>query len=326
MTITRREFGKKILSTTIGLGAALYLPGIPPLSEKESIVVLARSTKLQRVNNQIDKAAAFDYLSRAMVKITGAPSPSAAWKSLFSASETVGIKLSCLPGPLLSSGKGFVMAIVDGLLSAGIKEENIYIWDRTGRELENAGFKFSTVGTRIVGTDYYANGGYSPNIEISGSVGTCFSKIMETVDALISVPVLKDHDIAGVSIGMKNFYGAIHNPNKYHGNRCDPYVADLCNHPFIRNKWRLTVCDASRVQVHNGPAFFPKYAWEYGGLLVSRDPVALDYVGWHIIEERRKELGLKSLAMENREPTYIVTAAELKLGNADIKHITKIEI
>lgn len=323
---SRREFGKKILSTTIGLGAALYFPSIPLFPEKNSTVALARSPKLQRVNNQVDKTTAADFISRAMIKITNASSPTDAWKSLFSPVETVGIKLSCLPGLPLSSGKGIVMAIVDGLISIGIKEENIYIWDRTCRELENAGFKISRSGPNIIGTDYYSNGGYSPNVEISGRVGTCFSKIMETVDALINVPVLKDHDVAGVSIGMKNFYGAIHNPNKFHGNRCDPYVGDLCNHPLIKNKWRLTICDATRVQVHNGPAFSPKYAWEYGGLLVSRDPVALDYVGWQIIEDRRKELGLKSLAMENREPTYIMSAAKLKLGNADMKNINKIEI
>ncbi|MCX6581422.1 MAG: DUF362 domain-containing protein [Candidatus Aminicenantes bacterium] len=328
MTITRRAFSKKLLAAAIGLGAPAYLPAAPSPSPpvKESIVALARSTRLQRVNHQVDKAAAAEYLSRALVRVAGAPSPTAAWQSLFSAGETVGIKLSCLPGPPLSSSKGIVMAIVDGLLWAGIKETNIYIWDRSGRELDNAGFKPSNAGINIVGTDYYANGGYSPNIEISGSVGTCFSKIMETVDALICVPVLKDHDLAGVSIGMKNFYGAIHNPNKFHGNRCDPYVADLCNHPLIKNKWRLTVCDASRVQVHNGPAFSPRYAWEYGGLLVGRDPVALDYVGWQIIEERRKELGLKSLAQENREPTYIMSAAKLKLGTFDMKFIRKIEI
>ncbi|MCU0286661.1 MAG: DUF362 domain-containing protein [Acidobacteria bacterium] len=329
MIITRREFGKKILSSSIGLSAAFYLPGMssqPLMPLKESIVALALSPKLLRLNNDVDKAVASEYLSRAMIKITGVSSSSAAWKSIFLPGEAVGIKLSCLPGPPLSSAKGIVMAIVEGLLSAGIKEEHIYIWDRTGRELEKAGFKFNNMGVRIVGTDYYAGGGYSPNVEISGSVGTCFSKIIEMVDALISVPVLKDHDIAGVSIGMKNFYGAIHNPNKYHGNHCDPYVADICNHPLIKNKWRLTVCDASRVQVHNGPAFFPKYAWEYGGMLVSRDPVALDYLGWQIIEKKRKELGLKSLAMENREPSYIMSAAKLGLGNAGINCISKIEV
>jgi uncharacterized protein (DUF362 family) len=326
MKMTRREFGKKVLLSTAGLGASLYLPGMPSFMEKESIVVLARSDELRRVGNQIKKSAAARYLNRAMRKITHSTSSTAAWKSLFSAKEKIGIKLSCLPGMPLSSSKELVMAIVDGLVSAGVKGENIYVWERTARELQGAGFKITQSGINIVGTDYFYGDGYSKSIEISGSVGTCFSQIVYAVDALISVPVLKDHDIAGVSIGMKNFYGAVYNPNKFHGNRCDPYVADLCNHPFIKNKLRLTVCDATRVQVHNGPAFYPKYAWEYGGLLVSRDPVALDYIGWQIIEERRKALGLKSLKMSGREPSYIKSAEKLKLGRADMKYIRKIEI
>lgn len=326
MSMTRREFNRTMLSSAVGFGVSLYLPGMTSLPDKESIVATARSTKLRRVGNRVSKTAAAEYLNRAMKTVTGTPSSASAWKSLFSAKETVGIKLSCLPGMPLSSGTGLVMAIVDGLRSAGVREENIYIWERTGRELKNAGFKLSYVGLNIIGTDYYSNAGYSQDIVFSGSVGTCFSKIMERVDAVISVPVLKDHDIAGVSIGMKNFYGAVYNPNKFHGNRCDPYVADLCNHPMIRNKWRLTVCDATRVQVNNGPAFYPKYAREYGGILVSRDPVALDYTGWQIIEEERKAMGLKPLKMSGREPTYILSAAKLGLGRADKKFIKRIDI
>ena len=149
---------------------------------------------------------------------------------------------------------------------------------------------------------------------------------MELVDSHISIPVLKDHDIAGVSIGMKNFYGAIYNPNKFHFNRCDPYVADLMNFPIIKDKLKLIVCDATRVQVNNGPAYYPRYGWEYGGLLVSCDPVALDYIGWQIIEKRRAELKLKSLQKSGREPTYIHRAAELKLGHTDPKMIKIIDI
>ena len=56
---------------------------------------------------------------------------------------------------------------------------------------------------------------------------------------LINLPVLKDHDGAGVTIALKNMYGAIHNPNKYHPNGCDPYVADLNMLPEIRSRMKL---------------------------------------------------------------------------------------
>jgi len=149
---------------------------------------------------------------------------------------------------------------------------------------------------------------------------------MERVDALINIPVLKDHDLAGISGAMKNFYGAIQNPNKYHGNNCSPYVAELNTHPLIKNKLRLNLCDATRIQVHNGPAYFPAHALDYGGLLVSRDPVALDYLGWQIIEKERKARGLKTLAQEDREPKYIMEAAGLRLGTADPGKIHTIKI
>lgn len=37
-----------------------------------------------------------------------------------------------------------------------------------------------------------------------------------------------------MSIALKNMYGAIHNPNKYHRNGCDPFAADLNILPDIR--------------------------------------------------------------------------------------------
>ena len=106
----------------------------------------------------------------------------------------------------------------------------------------------------------------------------------EEVNALISVPVLKDHNLAGVSLGMKNFYGAIHNPNKYHDHNCDPYVSDVVSHRYIAPKWRLTVCDATLAQYHAGPGRHPGFAWPFGGLIVSNDVVAADAVAADVLE------------------------------------------
>lgn len=296
------------------------------MPQGKSTVVIARSGRLKRRGYKLPKNNARGYVDKALMKLTGKATAAAAWKSFFSPGEKVGLKLSCLPGRHLSTSEGLVMAVVDGLLSAGIRERDIFAWERSNRELDRAGFMVGSSGINVLGTDHFPRGGYSEKIEFAGSVGTCFSRIMELVDVHINMPVLKDHDIAGVSIGLKNFFGAIYNPNKFHGNNCDPYVADLCTHPLIKNKLRLTICDASRIQVNNGPAFYPKYALEYGGILVSRDPVALDYTGWQIIEKYRKELKLKTLEQSDREPRYILSAAKLKLGHADPAKINIINI
>jgi hypothetical protein len=56
--------------------------------------------------------------------------------------------------------------------------------------------------------------------------------------------------------------------------------------------------------------------------------VALDYMGWQIIEKKRAAMGMKSLKDLKREPTYIATAADSKhrLGTNDRNRLEVVEI
>ena len=193
-----------------------------------------------------------------------------------------------------------------------------------------AGYKLnqSPRGVQCRGTDAERYGsGYQTAIESSGRIGSCFSRIVaEEVTALICVPVLKDHNLAGASLGMKNFYGAIHNPNKYHADNCDPFVADVVAHRFIGPKWRLTVVDATRGQYHAGPARHPAYAWPFGGLIVGADFVAVDAVAADLLDAERQTRGLKSLADDKRPPKHIATAAARGLGTAELSRIERVEV
>jgi uncharacterized protein (DUF362 family) len=325
MKLSRRGFTSALLFSGAALAATPWAAW-PLAQEEASLVAEAVSPRLRRAGDDIPPDAAREFLDRSLLAVTGKNDPAAAWASLFAPHELVGIKVSCLPGRKLSTSPSLTAAIVAGLLGAGLQKKNIIVWERSSRELVNAGYAISRGGLRTLGSDELPGGGYGDRLAVAGSVGTIFSGIMEEIDALISVPVLKDHDLAGVSIAMKNMYGAIFNPNKFHANHCDPFVADLCSHPLVKGKLRLAVCDASRVQVHNGPAFFPRYAREFGGLLVSRDPVALDFCGWRIIDSLRREAGLPSLGDAGREPSYIKTAARLGLGRADLGQIRRITI
>jgi hypothetical protein len=265
-------------------------------------------------------------LFASLCALCGEPNEANAWRRLFNSKDVVGIKLNCLAGRGLSPQPVLVDAIVDGLLLAGVDPNNIIVWDRTDDDLNRAGFrtKTSLPGPLCYGT----NASYNWNdLSISGSVGSCFSPIVSKVcTALISVPVLKDHDLAGISVSLKNFYGAIHNPNKYHDNSCDPYVADLNAHPYIKDKLRLVVCDAIRGQWHGGPAFKPQWSWPYGKILVSTDPVALDATCLKIIEDKRAEEGMSSLREVGRYPTYLQTAEKAGLGVARQQEIERISV
>jgi len=331
---TRRQF----LAHAVAAGATLGTSATPgcraePASRNErgrqraARVVIAHDDTLTSGQVAEHHDLLRKLLDASMQRLTDNADPAAAWRKLFKPTERIGVKVNTLG---LSTQPAVVDAIVAGLRQAGVKAENIIIWDRFDVELAQAGFKLnkSGGGVRCHGTDAEQYGsGYQDKIESSGRIGSCFSRIVaEQVDALISVPVLKDHNLAGVSLGMKNFYGAIHNPNKYHDDNCDPYVADVVSHRFIGPKWRLTICDGVRAQYNAGPGRHPGFAWPFGGLIVSSDFVAADAVAADLLEKRRKEAGLKSLAEEKRPARHIATASARGLGEADLSKIERVEV
>jgi len=293
---------------------------------EKSKVVIARDPALRGSGNSPDPNKVLKLLDRAMQSFFGEP-PIDAWKSLIKPGEVVGLKVNCLSGKGASTSLVLVDAICERLQQAGIPQKNIIIWDRLNSDLESAGFRVEGRPDRIrcVGNDA---AGYGSDLAIFGSAGSLLSNTLtRTCDAVINLPVLKDHGIAGVTLALKNLFGAIHNPNKYHTNAGDPYVADVNMLPPIRRKVRLTICDALTAQYEGGPSYMPQWAWAYNGLLVGRDPVALDYTGWRIIERQRAEKGMKPLREMKREPLYIATAADSahRLGTNDPERIDVVE-
>ncbi len=329
---SRRDFLKKCLTGAAVLGASGKV-GLLGAAEQEaalgkSRVVIARDAMLRGAGKTVDSRRMLSLLDRAMQALFDRDNPIETWKKLVRPGETVGLKVNALGGRGFSSNLQLVEAICERLQEAGIKANDIVVWDRDSDELEHAGFHVSTSGNRVqcFGTDRVD---YEQELVMHGSVGSRLSKILtQRCNVLINVPVLKDHDGAGVSIALKNMYGVIHNPNKYHPNGCNPYIADLNMLPEIRTKMRLTICDATTACFEGGPGYKPEYSWKNNALIVSQDPVALDYTGWQIIERKRAEKGLKTLEGDKRAPHYIATAADAqhRLGTNDPRRIAVVEV
>jgi uncharacterized protein (DUF362 family) len=283
---------------------------------------------LRGTGSTVDSRRMLDLLDRAMQTLFERDHATEAWSKLVRPGETVGVKVNSLGGRGLSSNLQLVEAICERLQEAGTKAGDIVVWDRDSAEMERSGFHLSMGGNGVqcFGTDRVD---YEQELVAYGSVGSRLSRILtQRCNVLINVPVLKDHDGAGVTIALKNMYGVIHNPNKYHPNGCNPYIADLNMLPEIRSRMRLTLCDATTAQYEGGPAYKPEYSWKQNALLASQDPVALDYTGWQIIERKRAEKGLKTLEGEGRAPHYIATAADAghRLGTNDPRRIAVAEV
>lgn len=312
MRVNRRSFAK---TAVVGLWPGWS--GAAPLQRGR--VVIARDPKSVNLPGLLD---------RAMQAYFGTDNAIEAWRRVAKPGETVGLKVNCLAGKGGSTSVPLVELICERLQQAGIRQEKIIIWDRLSEDLESAGFRPSKSTGRIqfLGNDVL---GYENELSVYGSAGSRLAKTLtQLCDAVINLPVLKDHGIVGVTMALKNMFGAIHNPNKYHPNAGDPYVADVNMLPEIRGKVRLTICDALRAQYEGGPTYMPQWTWPFNGLLVSQDPVALDTVGWQILERKRAEVGLKPLREVGREPKYIATAADAnhRLGVNDPKRIERVEV
>ena len=332
---SRRDFLRKSLvggaflcaGSAAGKLAAAEPVATPVVPKAKSRVVVARDPQLRGTGSAVDSSRLLALLDRAMQTLFDRDHPAEAWAKVVRPGDTVGLKVNTLGGRGISTNSLLVAAVCERLQEVGIKASDIVVWDRESNELERAGFHISIGGNRVqcYGTDRVD---YEEDLVAYGSVGSRLSKILtQRTNVLINLPVLKDHDGAGVTIALKNMYGVIHNPNKYHPDGCNPFVADVNMLPEIRTRMRLTICDATTAMYEGGPAFKPEFSWNANVLLISQDPVALDHTGWQIIERKRAEKGWKTLEAEGRPPRYIATAAdsEHRLGNNDPAKISVVE-
>jgi len=328
--LVRREFlsetGRAVAAAAVGVAARNTESTRPALAK--SRVVVVRHPALADAAGP-DRRAVHGALDQAACALSGESDAAAAWAQWFKPQDRVALKVNCLG---LATHPAVVAGLSQSLGAVEIAPERTIVWDRSDRELERAGYTLRKRGSgvRCYGTDGLEGpgpGGYDTELATSGAIGSLYSRIItEQCDALVSVPILKDHNLAGLSCALKNFFGAIHNPNKYHDNGCAPFVADVCAHEHISNRLRLAVCDATQPQYNGGPPRRQRWQWPYGGLILSTDAVALDRVALEILERKRAVAGLRPLAAEQRPVRYLEHAAARNLGKADLADIEVISV
>lgn len=329
----RREFLKTAAGaalvgsqSSLGLAAALGKPG----HGAQARVVVARDNSL---HGSLDEKKVLALLDKAVVAYTGRHAPLEAWKHLIPAKilagKTIGLKVNGLGGRGISTHAALVLAVCERLQQIGVKPGNIVVWDRAARDLQACGLTINANDhsrIRCLGSDV---AGYEEREEACGDARIRLANLLtRECEMVIGLPILKDHSTAGITFAMKNMYGVIDHPNKLHGNKCNPGVADLNALPVIRNKVRLTIGDALTSVCQGGPGFHPEHLWYPNAIVVGEDRVAVDTVAWQMIEARRKEAGLPNLASLGRAPLYIATAADAAhhLGTNDAERIHRMEV
>src|SRR2546422_6790033 len=155
--------------------------------------------------------------------------------------------------------------------------------------------------------------------------------ITKQVNKLINVPVLKDHQSAGITLALKNLsHGLVNNVNRSHStytlNACGAFIPAVVSMPVIRNKTVLHILDGIKGLYHGGPFARPQFVWEHHTLYFATDPVALDHIGWEAIDAKRLSVGRKKLVEDtpdqfstfvHRQPEHVEIAGALGLGEWD---------
>src|SRR3984893_3408017 len=279
-----------------------------------------------------------------------------AWRLFVQPGDVVGIKVNPVGAPHVVSAPEVVREIIAGLNAAGIKNKDIVVYDRYRAQFFKVGFdKWLPEGVRTssAAEDYedvqQGIEGYDPdhymdmaltlpgydihNLTARRSYAARF--ITREVNKLINLPVLKDHQSAGVTLALKNMsHGLVNNVCRSHNtvtaNACGSFIPAVVAMPVIRNKAVLHILDGIKGLYHGGPGAKPQFVWEHHTMYFATDPVALDRMTWKAIDEQRLAVGMKRIADDkpdqfstflNRQPEHIEIAGALGLGEWDEKKI-----
>jgi len=310
---------------------ALGLPGPYP-----GRVVEVRNPRMI-TNGVKDREAIKENVARGMRELTGADDAVEAWRTFFEPGDVVAIKMNPVGNPLANTSNELMLEVVDGLKSAGVKTNDIFVYERYRQNFMEAGMhkavpdgiKWGGLTPEDDPTQLLIDwpswrkdpiAGYDPREFVEMNLvhhghdpkddrnfrSHLGRLITRTVNKIVFLPVLKDHGSAGVTGALKNMsHGSVNNVARSHSTRetnaCNMFIPEIVNHPVLRKKAVLQILDGITGVFQKGPfGQNPEFIWEYNALFFATDPVAMDHIEWRIIDTKRKEKNLPPVAATGR--------------------------
>lgn len=248
------------------------------------------------------------------------------------------------------SSPAVLLEVVAGLKSAGVKAGDIIVFERYATEFREAGYEAVMQERALDGVRWYAssqNGGelqvdiegydgrrdrdphvvgYDPDVFVHMGFATPSHDpkddrrfrshlsliVSRMVDKFVTIPVLKDHRSAGVTLALKNLsHGLNNNVARSHlsnivrsdgtisgPNQCNTFIPTAASQLAIRQKATLHIMDGLIGVYEGGPGAWNKTwaTWPHQSLFFATDPVAMDHVGWEIIDTKRAREGWQPVA------------------------------
>jgi hypothetical protein len=284
-------------------------------------------------------------MTRGMIELTGQSNETDAWRTLFSPSDVVAIKVNPFGYPKFYSQPATVAEIVRGLNLAGIKNENMIVYDRYTEYLEQVDYPTGLpVGVKLASAvsinamqtalDNYDASTFVefPKVDVGldSSIAqnrrSYLASVISTyATKVINVPVLKSHWTAGLTACLKNMtYGLVNNTARSHTsieNWTHDFLPGVATIKTLRDKVVLNIADLLIACYDGGPDPSDQI-FEYQSLMFATDPVAADRICWNILNAERAKHGLPPVESDpTRQPDYILRCGAAGLGVSDINAI-----
>jgi uncharacterized protein (DUF362 family) len=321
-------------SEAAGSGLAARPPqGFVPLSIPGKIAKVTKSNAMQSNALWPTESAAKLMLERAMAELTGKADLGEAFAKFVHKDDKVAIKPNGIAKVGMSTNRELILEVVRGVMAAGVPAQNIVIFEQYGNRLEAAriwdheGRPDPALPTGIALTVHKNKDAVMPELSVMG-IPTKFVRALTEATAVINLPLIKDHSICGFTGCMKNItHGATTNPEAFHQHNASPQIAELYAQDIVRSRVRLHIVDGYKLIYDEGPLDKNKKRRVlHEAVYATTDPVAMDLIGWEVIEKWRKDNKLPTLTEARREPSYIRIAGELGLGVFDKNRITMREV
>jgi hypothetical protein len=278
-------------------------------------------------------------VERGLTNFTGQATVTAAWHSLVSTQDVIGIKVFSTAGMLSGTRPAVVAAVIHSLLDAGVPAQHIIIWDKREDDLRAAGFfkLAAQIGVRAAGcveTGYDPTNFYQPDSAVIGNLvwgdlefgmkgegigrKSFVSKIVSRqITKIISVAPLLNREDTGVCGHLCSLaLGSVDNTLRFEGDagRLAVAVPEIYALPALGDRVVLNITDALIGQYEGGSRGLLHYSTVLNQLWFSRDAVALDTLAIKELDRERRAYDAPEFKL-NLE--LYVNAALLQLGVND---------
>jgi len=226
-----------------------------------------------------------------------------------------------LPRMAANTNPDLVVALIQMVLDAGAKQVKVF-----DNPVNNANATYPRSGiaeaAKTAGaTVKFLDERFFKDIELKGEFLKKWPVYTEALDCdcLINVPIAKQHSMARLTMAMKNHMGIIGgNRSEWHRS-LDVALAEFA--AFIKPKVKLTVLDAYRILVRNGPTGGAARDVEMPRKCIAGvDQVAVDAYGTTLF----KDPG--GAPLKPTELGYLVKAKEMGIGENDLSKLVIQEV